>query len=33
MAKKTTSKTKPATVQQALKFQKGGFYQDLGGDL
>lgn len=33
MAKKTTSKTKPAEVQQALKFQKGGFYQDLGGDL
>ncbi len=33
MAKKTTTKTKPATVQQQVKFKKGGFYQDLGGDL
>ena len=33
MAKKTTSKAKPAAIQQAVKFAKGGFYQDLGGDL
>ena len=33
MAKKTASKTKPAAVQQTVKFAKGGFYQDLGGDL
>ncbi len=33
MAKKTTTKTKPATIQQPVTFKKGGFYQDLGGDL
>ena len=33
MAKKTTTKTKPASAQQTVKFPKGGFYQDLGGDL
>ncbi|MDB5340264.1 MAG: restriction endonuclease [Planctomycetaceae bacterium] len=33
MAKKTSTKTKPATVQQPVNFKKGGFYQDLGGDL
>jgi hypothetical protein len=33
MAKKTSTKTKPAIVQQPVTFKKGGFYQDLGGDL
>lgn len=33
MAKKTSTKTKPTVEQQAVKFAKGGFYQDLGGDL
>ena len=33
MTKKTVSKTKPASVKQTVKFAKGGFYQDLGGDL
>lgn len=33
MAKKTSTKTKRATVQQPVTFKKGGFYQDLGGEL
>ena len=33
MAKKTASKTKPTSTQQTVKFSKGGFYQDLDGDL
>ncbi len=33
MAKKASAKTKPATIQQPVTFKKGGFYQDLGGDL
>ncbi len=33
MAKKASTKTKPATAQQAVTFKKGGFYQDLGGEL
>ncbi len=33
MAKKASTKTKPATVQQPVTFKKGGFYQDHGGDL
>ena len=31
MAKKTSTKT--TIAQQTVKFAKGGFYQDLGGDL
>lgn len=33
MAKKTSTKTKSATVQQPVTFKRGGFYQDLVGDL
>ncbi|MDB5336654.1 MAG: restriction endonuclease [Planctomycetaceae bacterium] len=33
MAKKTSTKTKPTAVQQPVNFKKGGFYQDLGGEL
>lgn len=33
MPKKTTIKTNRTTGQQTVKFAKGGYYQDLGGDL
>lgn len=33
MPKKTTTKTRSATAHQTVKFAKGGYYQDLGGNL
>ena len=33
MPKKTTTKAKSTAAQQTVKFAKGGYYQDLSGDL